>query len=297
MTDELVSVIIPTYNRERCITQSIESVLRQTYDNLEVIVVDDGSTDNTKTTVLSINDSRIRYVYQDNEGACAARNHGVRVAKGRIVAFHDSDDTWHPEKIQKQLECLRTNDVDFVFCRLESTTQPLNSNGSVKKKIFPRPNLSQSDLTLRELVRCNYISTQTIMGYKSVFLDECFDVAMPRLQDWDLAIRLIQHYRMGFVDDVLAYQSISADSISADNAKLLAALSLMEDKFQPIYALTPLLQAEFLRRAAIVFRTIDKSYSRLYFRKSMRAKPLALTCVHRLYAEIIWLFHLYFLIM
>ena len=88
----LVSVIIPTYNRAHLIKRSAMSVLNQTYSNLELIIVDDGSTDNTEEVVKSIDDNRVIYIKQPNQGACAARNNGIDHAKGEFIAFQDSDD-------------------------------------------------------------------------------------------------------------------------------------------------------------------------------------------------------------
>jgi len=103
----LVSVVIPTYNRAQLCRKAVESVLSQTYQNVEVIVVDDGSTDNTKECA-SIPDTRVRYVWQRNSGVSAARNLGLQSAKGEYIAFLDSDDTWIPWKLDLQLSVLRS---------------------------------------------------------------------------------------------------------------------------------------------------------------------------------------------
>ena len=102
--EPLVSVIIPTYNRGRLILDSINSVLNQTYKNIELIVVDDCSTDNTEEILKSINDSRIKYVkLEKNSGACIARNKGIELSTGEFIAFNDSDDLWITTKLEKQL--------------------------------------------------------------------------------------------------------------------------------------------------------------------------------------------------
>ncbi len=105
----LVSIIVPTYNRARCIGRAIESALGQTHDEVCVIVVDDGSTDHTRDLVNDTygHDPRVRYVYQDNRGVSAARNHGIRLAAGDFTALLDSDDVWKPFKLEVQLACLR----------------------------------------------------------------------------------------------------------------------------------------------------------------------------------------------
>lgn len=104
----LVSVILPTYNRRQLVRESIESVLNQTYRNVELIVVDDGSTDGTDQLVRTISPA-IHYLWQTNAGVAAARNHGLTVAQGELIAFQDSDDLWHPGKLALQVALLRRN--------------------------------------------------------------------------------------------------------------------------------------------------------------------------------------------
>src|SRR3989338_3266861 len=115
-TTPLLSVIIPTFNRAFYILTVLESVLKQTYRNMEVLVVDDGSKDSTKE-VLAPYLHKIQYIYQDNRGNAAARNAGLKQAKGKYVAFLDSDDYWAQEKCEKQVAFLEKHpDCAFVYC-------------------------------------------------------------------------------------------------------------------------------------------------------------------------------------
>src|SRR5437588_6877362 len=102
MRNDLVTAVIPTYNYGRFVTQALESVLAQTYANIEIIVVDDGSKDDTREQLASYAD-RIRYIYQENQSVAAARNTGIRAAAGDLVAFLDADDVWHPQKVELQM--------------------------------------------------------------------------------------------------------------------------------------------------------------------------------------------------
>lgn len=112
----LVSVIMPSYNTAEYIKNSIDSVIRQTYKNWELIIVDDCSTDNTDEIVGSFNDSRIRYFKNEkNSGAAVSRNRALREAKGKWIAFLDSDDLWLPEKLEKQLEFMAENNYHFSY--------------------------------------------------------------------------------------------------------------------------------------------------------------------------------------
>lgn len=104
--DPLVSVVIPTYNRVGLLARTIGNMFQQTYANFEVIVVDDGSTDGTQAMLNRDYSGRVRVVAQPNSGPAVARNHGARVARGEIIAFQDSDDLWHPEKLKRQVALL-----------------------------------------------------------------------------------------------------------------------------------------------------------------------------------------------
>lgn len=119
MSEPKISVVIPTYNRAGCVGDAIDSVLSQTYADYEIIVVDDGSTDETRKTLERYGD-RIRYIHQENAGVSAARNRGIMEARGEWVAFLDSDDEWLPEKLSMQMECLsRHPDVIGLVCDVE----------------------------------------------------------------------------------------------------------------------------------------------------------------------------------
>jgi glycosyltransferase involved in cell wall biosynthesis len=113
----LVSVIIPTYNRSNLVTRAVDSVLQQTYPNHEVIVVDDGSTDDTRQVLASYKD-RITYIYQKNSGNAVARNTGIRAARGKWIAFLDSDDVWLPEKLSRQMEILTRSSAKVSYTNI-----------------------------------------------------------------------------------------------------------------------------------------------------------------------------------
>ena len=103
MDDSLVSIILPTYNRAGLISAALDSLLRQTYQKWECIIIDDGSTDDTVDVLKTYDDPRIVYVYQENRGVSAARNTGISRCKGDMIALLDSDDEWLPKKLEKQL--------------------------------------------------------------------------------------------------------------------------------------------------------------------------------------------------
>lgn len=217
----MVSVIIPTYNRAELLKRSIQSVLEQTYSDLELIIVDDGSTDDTEKVVSALNDSRIRYIKQKNQGACVARNLGIDNARGEYIAFQDSDDVWHRNKLEVQLEALIKNNADVVFCKMDRIR-----NG--KKNKFPINNFKEGFFT-KDI--CPFtISTQTLLGRAEVFKDERFDPLMPRWQDFEILLRIVQKYSLYCIDKSLADYYIQNDSISMNHEKLLVAWKRILEK-------------------------------------------------------------------
>lgn len=130
--NDLVSIVMPSYNTASYIKDSIESVLNQTYTNWELIIVDDCSTDNTDEVVTSIHDGRIRYLKNEkNSGAAVSRNRALRVAKGRWIAFLDSDDLWMPEKLEKQIRFMESNGYAFSYTNYEEIDEMSNNMGIV----------------------------------------------------------------------------------------------------------------------------------------------------------------------
>ena len=125
----MISVILPTYNRRALTLRAIESVLKQTHADLECIVVDDASADDTAQHVRRIADPRVRYVrLEKNGGACAARNAGMALAKGAYIAFQDSDDVWRPDKLEKQLRLIESTGADVVVCAMRRISEGLHPN-------------------------------------------------------------------------------------------------------------------------------------------------------------------------
>ena len=127
---ELVSIIMPTYNCGRFIRESINSVFSQTYRNWELLIVDDCSTDETESIVCTYNDPRIRYIRNEqNIGAALTRNRALREAKGRYIAFLDSDDLWMPEKLEKQIAFMETNGYAFTYTHYQEIDEASNPTG------------------------------------------------------------------------------------------------------------------------------------------------------------------------
>ena len=226
MSNDLISVVIPTFNREKLVTRSIKSVLNQTLKNIEVVVVDDGSTDNTENAIKKIKDKRIKYYkLKKNSGACYARNFGISKSKGKYIAFQDSDDVFHKDKLEKQLKNLLLNDSDLDFCRicLKFMNDFLVPTDSQIKGFTEGGYIS-------ELCRGNFISTQTILAKKSVFEDISFDNSLPRFQDYDLILRIMTKYKMSYTNKVLVDLYKEDNTIGSSSSKLRKACLIMLKK-------------------------------------------------------------------
>lgn len=220
----MVSVIIPSYNREKTIKRAVESVLNQTYKDIEVIVVDDCSSDKTIEILTSIKDKRFSYYKLDkNSGACVARNLGIEKAKGEFIAFQDSDDEWLSDKLEKQMKAFDNKDIDVVFC-------PFNKVSNEKTEIHPV--LHEGIVSRDALIGKSCVSTQTLIAKKECFDKIKFDPFMPRLQDYDITIRLSEKYNFYFVNKPLVNMYVQGDSISKNRTKLLNAEIRILSKYQ-----------------------------------------------------------------
>jgi glycosyltransferase involved in cell wall biosynthesis len=223
-----ISVIIPTYNRSHLIGKSIQSVLNQTYSNFELIVVDDGSTDGTGEVVKAINDKRLKYILcNKNIGAAAARNVGIRLAKGDFIAFQDDDDEWLPKKLEKQIEIIEKSspEVGVVYTALCRKKGNKNIYIPSKSKKTKKGNIHKS------LLEGNFVSTQTIFVRRDCFeIAGMFDENLPRLQDWELVIRLSKYYLFELIDEPLVLSYYTPQSISSNQKALVIALEIILSK-------------------------------------------------------------------
>lgn len=208
-----ISIVLPTYNRANVIGKSIESVLNQTYQNLELIIVDDGSTDDTEEIVCAFKDNRIRYHrLEQNSGVSQARNIGVALAENDLVALEDSDDLWFPTKLEKQMQYWNLHpEFSMIYCPYE---MEVDKSLLITPSGLPREELEGN--ILRNLLFRNSIGAPTILFKKEAFI-ECggFDPAFKSLEDWDFAIRFAKKNQIGFLNEVLVRASHSTGGISS----------------------------------------------------------------------------------
>lgn len=200
-----VSVIIPAYNKYELTVKAIESVLNQTYVNIETIVVDDGSIDNTKEILKSFK-NKIRYIYKENEGACSARNVGINQSSGEYVALLDCDDIYYPEKLTKSVEYLEANpDYGFV-----STNAYLIDANDKAVSVFSNSHQKRSGWIASKLIFNNLICNSTVVVRRNCFRKVgYFDEKIFIPADWDMWLRLAEVYEAGYIDEILTGYRIS----------------------------------------------------------------------------------------
>ena len=206
----MVSVIIPTYNRAGTIKRAAKSVLSQTYSDIELIIVDDCSTDNTREIVGSIEDLRLKYVRLDkNSGACVARNKGIELAKGEYIAFQDSDDEWYSDKLKKQIAAIEHNNADVCFCQRKRYL-----TSGKRFFIFPQFPRKTGFIPYKVLYEISRVTSSTIFCKRDVAQKTLFDAKVIKGQDYDWTIRAGKEYKFYFLAEPLVNQYIQPDSIS-----------------------------------------------------------------------------------
>jgi glycosyltransferase involved in cell wall biosynthesis len=222
-----VSVVIPTYNRAHLVGRAIKSVLEQTYQDYQLLVIDDASTDATEQAVLDFRDPRVSYVrHPRNLGGSAARNTGIREAKGTYIALLDSDDTWLPKKLEEQVKKLRTlpDKVGVVYA---GANHVVEETGEVKKATVPIHRGKVFD----NLLERNFLASPTPLIRAQCFAEAgLFDEELPSCQDWDMWIRISRHYEFDFVQKILAEHYVHDERISADIGALMQGHIRLHEK-------------------------------------------------------------------
>ncbi|MES0446417.1 MAG: glycosyltransferase, partial [Desulfobacterales bacterium] len=193
----LVSVIIPTYNRGWIINEAIDSVLAQDYLNFELIVVDDGSTDNTHD-ILNSYQNNFLVLRQNNNGVSAARNRGLAAASGHFIAFLDSDDTWLPQKLSRQVDFFHSN-PDALICQTEEIWIRNNVRVNPKKR-HKKP----SGMIFKPSLSLCLVSPSAVMIKRNLFEEVgLFDETLPACEDYDLWLRISCRHPVHLIDTPL----------------------------------------------------------------------------------------------
>lgn len=207
----LVSVVIPVYNAENTIAETIESVIKQTFTDFELVIINDGSTDNSSGILYSFTDKRIRIIDIENSGASSARNLGIDNTCGKYISFIDSDDLWEESKIEKQLNALQINkDCEVVY----SWTMYIDENGD---KLHPIKPVDFTGDVYKKMLINNFIgSGSNILAKRDAVISAGkFDSELTYAEEWDLFIRLSINHNFAVIKEYLVYYRQSASSQSS----------------------------------------------------------------------------------
>jgi len=250
-------VLISTYNRLPKVKEAIDSVLKQTYRDFELWVVDDGSTDGTGE-LLKVFGNKIKYLCQVNRGVSAARNLGLKVSRGKYVAFLDSDDLWEPRKLEIQVRCMEANPqfplcyTDEIWIRMGVRVNPKKKHAKYSGWIFEKC-----------LPLCIISPSSAIM--KRTLLDEIggFDENLPVCEDYDFWLRVTRRYPVLFIDKKLIVKrgghpdQLSTRSWGNDRYRVMALEKLL--RFQDLKAEEKsMVSRELVRKCHILSRGFDK---------------------------------------
>lgn len=212
----LVSVITPCYNGEKYIGHTIRSVLAQTYENWEMLIVDDGSRDRSADIVRGFTDPRIHLIQQENAGSAAARNAGIRAAKGRFLALLDADDVWEPEFLQRQLEFMESRKAVCVCCAYRC----IDENGKeVHAPVIPKERITVKDMLVRNHIGC-LTGLYDTAPYGKVYLDESLKSIRDDYAFW-LAIVQKEGIAYGNAQCLARYRVLD-NSTTGNKRKLIA---------------------------------------------------------------------------
>ncbi len=225
-----ISVIIPTYNRANLLGKSIQSVLNQTYKDFEVIIVDDGSTDNTQEVVKSFEDARIKYIsHKKNEGVAKALNSGIDNSKGNFISFLGSDDEFLPAKLEKELKVFELSDskVGVVY---SGVLQQYDD-----KKTYTLPSSVRQGNIRNELLKGNFVHGLSLIRRSCFQKVGTFDGELNALEDWELYIRISEFYEFKFNDEPLLITPLTNDSLSVNHIFQINAMKRIIKKHYDLF--------------------------------------------------------------
>lgn len=272
-----VSIIIPTYNRANLVGRSVKSVLDQSYKDFEIIIVDDGSSDKTEEKIRRYqkDDDRIRFIkHGTNKGAAAARNTGIKASRGHYIAFQDSDDTWEPEKLEKQIQVFEhaPEEAGIVYTDMWRRR-------AGKRKYIPSPGIGPEERIIYQqaLIRVLGIGIGTAMIKKACF-DRVgmFDESLRRFEDTELFIRLSEFYCFLHIKEPLInYYYYEGKHISGNDEALIEANEMILNKHADLIAGDKKSWAKFeYRLANMLCQNRNVGQWRRFLFKALKADPI-----------------------
>lgn len=208
-----VSVVIPAYNAARFVTAAIDSVLAQTVQDFEILVVDDGSTDSTREVLARYDSPKVQYLYKPNGGVSSARNFGIEKARGKYIAFLDADDLWMPEKLEKQVTLLESNEeIGLCYAATEKVDENLQTVGYIQAN-------SYKDYCEALLLNLNIVAgscSSAIVRRDAALQTNGFDAKFSTCADWEYWLRLSLLTRFAPVEEYLVKYRVVPGSMSSD---------------------------------------------------------------------------------
>jgi len=224
----LISVIIPNYNHTRFIPTAIKSVLNQTYPRCEIIVVDDGSTDDSREVVAQFGD-KVRYIWQKNQGLAGTRNTGIQAAAGEMIALLDADDEWAPEFLDTMIRLAGENPNGLVFYCM---AQCMDVDGNDLPQLVGGPPVAPEAL-YQKLLRANFIIPSTVIFKRQPLLEAgSFDASLRSCEDWDMWLRLLPAGQIIGTAQTLVRYRVHGSSLSTNVANMQdAARKVVEKHF------------------------------------------------------------------
>lgn len=249
-TPGLVSVIVPVYNRENLVGRTIDSILAQTYPGIEVIAINDGSTDGSLEALKVYADShpgKVVIIDQQNAGQVCARNNGIKHAHGEYIAFLDSDDTWDNEKLTLQIPFLK-NDVGLVYCGINE----VNTEGVITKVSLPEPCM-RGDIYKHLLVNNCMTGGSVVVTRKALDEVGIFDESFYAAENWDLWIRISQRYKVEYIERPLVNYLKHQGNMSNDYHRMRNATEMILNKHLPAIPVQKSLKDSYLKAYANFF--------------------------------------------
>lgn len=215
---QLVSVIVPLYNAEKYIEETMESILNQTYKNIEIVIVDDGSKDQSSSIVKNFKKKypeQIKYILQENQGVSVARNTGIENANGEYISFLDSDDLWHSTKIEKQIESMHKNNMNACYCGF------MNFYEETGEKVENTTNFVKGNMTKAFLTHQVFAQTSTWIFKKSIVMNHNirFTPGCSWGEDLEFLFKLMSVTNVCYVDEYLTYYRILSGGSLSSNYK------------------------------------------------------------------------------
>ena len=269
----LISVILPTYNREHLLRRAIDSVLEQSWRHIELIVVDDGSTDETAALLDTFDDPRLSVIrFDTNRGASAARNAGLAQARGDFVTFMDSDDAWHEHRIERQYHVMASAPAGVGLCVCSiHYIRP----GQEYDVLWP-DQIRSSDDAVESIVMGTGYPTLGWMAHTRVLQDlGGFDEELPRLQDYEFSLRIALEYDLLLMSDILATAWLQPDSVSSSPTRYAGAIERVIDRHGDVFRRHSRGLAYMTFRAG-KYHALTGEYreARSWFSKALRIRPL-----------------------